>query len=186
MGKIFYTSDLHLGHYNAIRFDNRPWNTVDEMDEGIIQRWNKKVSANDTVYILGDVSWHKDVKQTVALLKRLNGKKILICGNHDYHRNKPEFVACFEYIKDYDEIRDGKYNVVLSHYPIMFYKNQRRGWVHLYGHLHIGIDETLCGNMIQQLQEAGINARMYNVGTMLWDYEPVTLEEIFRKHKVAS
>jgi calcineurin-like phosphoesterase family protein len=180
MGKIFYTSDLHLGHKNAIRFDNRPWNSIDEMDEGLIERWNKKVSPDDTVYILGDISWYKDIKKTVSLLKRLNGKKILIRGNHDYS-NKPELVACFEYIKDYDEIQDGKYNVVLCHYPILFYKNQRYGWIHLYGHLHIGMDEALCNNMIHQLKDAGINAHMYNVGTMLWNFEPVTLEEIFAK-----
>lgn len=182
MGKIFYISDLHLGHKNAIRFDNRPWPTIEAMDEGIIENWNKKVSNEDTVYILGDISWYRDAKKTATLLKRLNGKKILLKGNHDNLRSS-EVAACFAEIYDYHEIKDGDYNIVLCHYPILFYKNNRHGWIHLYGHLHIGMDENLCNNMIQQLKDAGINVRMYNVGLMLHNFEPVTLEEIFEKNK---
>lgn len=181
MGKIFYTSDLHFGHFNAIRFDGRPWTTVEDMDMGLIERWNAKVGKDDTVYILGDISWYKGSTKTIELLQKLNGKKILLRGNHDYN-DKPELKACFEKVVDYLEIKDGKYNVVLSHYPMHFYKNQRYGWIHLYGHLHNGMDEELCQKFIEMVKAAGINTHMYNVGTMLWDFEPVTLDEIFEKY----
>lgn len=181
MSKIFYTSDLHFGHFNAIRFDDRPWSTTAEMDEGLVEKWNKKVAPEDTVYILGDISWYRDVSKTVELIGRLNGKKILIKGNHDRIK-KSEVVACFEKIVDYLEVKDGEYNLVLCHYPILFYKNQRYGWIHLYGHLHTGVDENLCQEMISLLKSKGLKTNMYNVGTMLWNFEPVTLEEILRKY----
>ena len=53
MGKVFFTSDLHFGHENAIRFDNRPFKTVEEMDEELIRRWNAKVGKGDLVYVFG-------------------------------------------------------------------------------------------------------------------------------------
>lgn len=55
----FYTSDLHLGHANVIKFDNRPFANIDEMDQRIITRWNERVSDDDTVYILGDAERKK-------------------------------------------------------------------------------------------------------------------------------
>lgn len=78
----FYTSDLHLGHANVIKFDNRPFANVDEMDQCIITRWNERVSDEDTVYILGDVC-HRNSKDSSWYLKQLRGHKILILGNHD-------------------------------------------------------------------------------------------------------
>lgn len=82
MPKIFFTSDLHFGHKNIIRFDNRPFSTVEEMDEALIRNWNAKVSDEDTVYVLGDISWYNDAK-TSEIINSLHGHKILIKGNHD-------------------------------------------------------------------------------------------------------
>lgn len=59
---IYFTSDLHFGHRNVIRFDNRPFSSVEEMDAALIERWNQKVSNEDAVYVLGDLSWHGDQK----------------------------------------------------------------------------------------------------------------------------
>lgn len=60
MGKNYYISDLHFGHYNIMRFDNRPFNSVEEMDKALIDNWNSVVSEGDTVYILGDFCWLKE------------------------------------------------------------------------------------------------------------------------------
>ena len=79
---IFYISDLHFGHQNAIWFDKRPFASVEEMDQTIIQNWNNTVKPEDTVYILGDMVWAK-AKGWPGYLKQLSGHKILIKGNHD-------------------------------------------------------------------------------------------------------
>lgn len=75
-GKIFYISDTHFGHSGIIRYDNRPFMTVEEMDETIIQRWNDVVSDADMVYVLGDFSWYKE-EETLKILDRLSGHKVL-------------------------------------------------------------------------------------------------------------
>ena len=81
--KIFFTSDLHFGHENVIRFDNRPFDTVEEMDEEMIKRWNAKVGKGDIVYVLGDFIWKAATNEAVSIIRRLNGQIILIKGNHD-------------------------------------------------------------------------------------------------------
>ena len=78
----YYISDLHFGHKNIIAFDNRPFKTVEEMDEVLISNWNQTVSEGDHVYILGDLCWGK-AKDWPAVLERLSGNKHLIRGNHD-------------------------------------------------------------------------------------------------------
>lgn len=77
----FYISDNHFGHSNIIRYDNRPFMNKKQMDETMIDRWNEVVGDDDTVYILGDFSWHKE-DATLQILQ-LAGKKVLIKGNHD-------------------------------------------------------------------------------------------------------
>ena len=62
MSKIYFTADLHFGHRTIIRYDDRPFRTVEEMDAAIIKNWNRKVNKDDVVYILGDISWYKSEK----------------------------------------------------------------------------------------------------------------------------
>jgi len=79
---LWFTSDLHFGHRNIIGFCDRPFNTVHEMNEAIIAQWNSQVEPNDVVHVLGDVCMgHLD--DSVPLLARLNGFKMLTPGNHD-------------------------------------------------------------------------------------------------------
>ncbi|MEM9468311.1 MAG: hypothetical protein AAGA90_23285 [Actinomycetota bacterium] len=79
----WWTADLHLGHHNIIEYCNRPWSTVEEMNEGLIERWNDVVHPNDEVWVLGDFAMgHR--AETVPLARRLHGAKILIPGNHDH------------------------------------------------------------------------------------------------------
>ncbi len=82
MKNIFFTSDQHFGHKNIIKFSNRPFNSVEEMDEMMIQRWNEKVGETDEVYHLGDVGLASSGKLR-KILERLNGKIYLIKGNHE-------------------------------------------------------------------------------------------------------
>lgn len=82
MSKIWFTSDLHFGHENVIKYCDRPYHNANEMNADIIARWNKQVGENDTVYVLGDFSLSKSI--ALNIVKKLNGKIVLVCGNHDH------------------------------------------------------------------------------------------------------
>lgn len=78
--KKFYTSDLHIGHKNILKFDNRPFFNLEEMKETIINNWNGVVSDNDNVYVLGDMFWNNS--EIAEVMSKLKGNKFLIKGNH--------------------------------------------------------------------------------------------------------
>ena len=171
----FYISDLHFGHKNIIKYDNRPFFTVTEMDEEMIHNWNDVVRPVDNVYVLGDFCWNNATRWR-EIIDRLNGTIHLVYGNHDRVAKKNHL---FEDESDYMEIVDNGCNVVLCHYPILFYKNMLHGWIHLYGHVHEGLDHKMIQHWkkeIEQLYERQIP--MYNVGASLLDYTPKTLVEI--------
>ena len=79
---IYFTSDTHFQHTNIIKYCNRPFKDVDEMNERLINNWNSIVSNDDTIYHPGDFCLSND-KEIINIFKRLNDNKILICGNHD-------------------------------------------------------------------------------------------------------
>ena len=183
MGKIFFTSDLHFGHENVLRFDGRPFATVDEMDAELIRRWNAKVPPGDLVYVLGDLIWKSRNDDAPGLLKSLNGQKILIKGNHDrfLHNNKAK--SALAGIKDYDDIcvslEDGRLKrCILSHYFIPMYNGHRYQGIHLHGHSHTTAEAGLEFEFADRLNAQGFQNEIYNVGCMYWNYEPVTLDEI--------
>lgn len=178
--KNFYISDLHFGHSNILRYDNRPFYSVKEMDECLIENWNSVVSDADRVYILGDVSWYKDDK-TAEILRMLKGEKHLIRGNHD--RRTKAFEEGFQKVKDVDTFFDGEagYTVVLNHYPILFWDGQYKNNVHLYGHVHNSHQWNCCESFRKELAELqNLPMRMINVGCMMpWmGYTPRTLKDI--------
>lgn len=173
---IYFTSDLHFGHKNILRFDNRPFTTIEEMDTELIKRWNNKVTNDDTVYILGDISWYNDNK-TCEILSKLNGKKHLIKGNHD--RVSANMRKYFYSINDYLEIKVDDKDVVLCHYPITFFNKHHYGAYMIYGHVHNSHEWNMVENIKCQLEELDIKCNMKNCGCMLWNYEPVSLEEMF-------
>ena len=78
----FYIADMHLGHKNVLKFDNRPFESVTEMDMVLLENWNRRVSHDDDVYILGDMCYHSE-HSPAWYLKQLKGKKHVIQGNHD-------------------------------------------------------------------------------------------------------
>lgn len=182
----YFISDLHFGHNNILKYDSRPFQNTDEMDEKIISNWNDTVTDNDDVYILGDVSW-KSVPETIEIFKKLKGKKHLIKGNHDGSFLKDvNFRNLFTEITDYKElyqdINGENKMIVLCHYPILFFKNQHHRSLHFYGHVHNSQDWNFVENSkwsIQQLY-ADDCCQMYNVGCMIdyMDYTPRTAEQI--------
>lgn len=180
MGKIFYIADTHFGHKNILHYDNRPFFDTAEMEREMVSRWNAAVNWDDTVYILGDFSWNKE-RDWIPLLHKLNGCKVLIRGNHDPSKFSEGVYGQFVDVQDYMEIEDAGRHVVLSHYPIVCFKNHFYGWYHLYGHVHNSFE----ANMIEHDKHLMTDLytkeyRMYNVGCMMpWmDYTPRTLDWI--------
>lgn len=191
----YYISDPHFYH-EAInqKMDCRGFATVEEMNEYMIEKWNKKVRKNDEVVILGDFSWGT-AKQTNEILERLKGKLFLITGNHDkFVKQRTVHVERFGWIKPYEELSDDRRKVVLCHYPIMCYNGQYRldkegkpKTYMLYGHVHDTMDERL----LEQFQEIvrhtetvtaegikrPIPCNMINCFCKYSDYEPLTLDE---------
>ena len=181
MSNKFYISDWHYGHTNALRFDNRPFQTIEEMNAELIRRWNEKVAPGDVVYVLGDMFWCKTT-DAIEVIKQLNGTKILIKGNHDRVKDLV-FARCFAKIIEYEEVEDNGDKIVLCHYPISCFKNHLYGSLHFYGHVHTSIEHDMMLDT-RYLFEKVHNQRckMYNVGAMLpyMDYTPRTKEEILR------
>ena len=101
--EIYFSSDLHLGHRSVIGFQNRPFENVEEMDNGIIHNFNSVVHRDDILYILGDLSYRIPESQANELIKRINGRKILIRGNHDGHYDKSLFEEIYDYNGGYNE-----------------------------------------------------------------------------------
>ena len=162
-----------------IHFDNRPFETVQEMNETLVTRWNQAVDSGDVVYVLGDMFWCKS-SEAVPVLRQLSGTKILIRGNHD-RSNDGAFIKQFAKVTDYMEVDDKGRKVVLCHYPIPCFKNHFYGWYHLYGHVHTSFEWNMMQHDRYLMEELyGKECRMYNVGAMLpyMDYTPRTLDEI--------
>lgn len=181
--KVFFTSDLHFGHENVIRFDDRPFKSVEEMDNELVRRWNNKVSKGDIVYVLGDFIWKTRTDDAETLIKRLNGQIILIKGNHDRFLNNSKAKKALAGVKEYDDIavtlEDGTVRrCILSHYFMPFYNGNRYNAIHLHGHSHNTEEANEEFRIAVELNSKGFTNEIYNVGCMYWNYEPVTLDEI--------
>lgn len=174
MGKIFYIGDWHYGHANIIAYDNRPFQSIGEMNEVLIQKWNSKVQDGDTVYVLGDMFWRP--RDAADVMGRLKGSKVLIRGNHDSSPSDQ-----FTQVASYLEVSDNGRLVVLCHYPVLGHRDMFRGAVHLYAHVHTGYDWHILEDTKSRLEALYERPMaMYNTGAMMpWmGYEPRTLDEI--------
>ena len=142
----YYISDLHLFHENAIHFDQRPFESVQQMHDTILKNWNDRVMNGDYVYILGDVSMRGKNEDLIAFVARLKGRKVLIRGNHDDvsdYRYQQLFAEICDYKEIHDSVGKEKFGLVLSHYPIFSWKNMGRGKILLYGHTHVSAERSI-------------------------------------------
>lgn len=196
----YYISDCHFFHKAILdRMDKRGFDSVEEMNECMIEQWNSRVRKNDDVIILGDFSWG-NAQQTTEILKRLKGRKYLIRGNHDLYLKDKDFDQNqFVWVKDYAELHDNKRKVILSHYPIVCYNRQYRRdangeaktWM-LYGHIHNTQDQDLIDAYGELVRKKGhisivtgereeIPFQMINCFCQRSDYVPLTLDEWIEK-----
>ena len=122
----YYISDLHLFHANCTQFDNRPFVDLDDMHETMRSKWNRKITNDDIVYILGDISCHGNDESLIAYISTLKGRKILIRGNHD-DISDYRYLQLFE-----DSVDDQPHDLVLCHYPVFSWKRMGKGTILLY------------------------------------------------------
>lgn len=139
MQNYWFTSDQHFYHKNILRFTDRPYETVEDMNEAFIEWNNANVGEKDVVWNLGDFSFG-DIEQTKSVLRRLKGQQNLILGNHCHnlfnHRNELLNERLFMSIQHYRELRFDKTRLVLSHYPMRSWSGSNRGSIQLFGHVH--------------------------------------------------
>ena len=182
---IYLTSDQHWSHRNILKYCPRPYSTVEEMEEKIIANHNAIVGKDDTVYNLGDFCWKPaDVPRIVS---RLNGKQILITGNHDschpMHKNadkeKQKYLdAGFAEVHHQIELDE----FVLNHFPyeqVDFEDNRFDSW-----RAKNQGKWLICGHVHQSFK---IKNNMINVGVDVWDYKPVSIEKVreaIEHHKI--
>jgi calcineurin-like phosphoesterase family protein len=137
---LYVTSDTHYGHRNIIRYCNRPFCSVEEMDEQLIENWNKVVTAEDTVIHVGDFAFAKPERKK-EILSRLKGKKILVRGNHD-DSPKEMVDAGFDFVVESLTIIEGRTKYLFSHYPIdpenarLTILEEIGAAFHIHGHVH--------------------------------------------------
>ena len=187
----YFISDVHFGCTNW--YEGRTL----EHDKLIKNNWNSVVHNNDNVYILGDIGKEGGNKQNEYLceiISTLKGNKILIQGNHEKlkdNRLKQLFVEITPYKEITDNYNGLNHNLVLSHYPILFWNGQHKGWIHLYGHVHMSDEWDMYKKCLSEVNDLFDDKTMrgytdcppaiaYNCGAMLpcINYTPRTLKEI--------
>ena len=165
---MFVGSDYHYNHDNVIKFDQRPYNNVKLMNEDLIKQHNSITDDKSLTFLIGDIAMGKSVSEVVSYLHRMNGKKILIKGNHDFGFLKDSsFRNCFELIENYYAPSIEGTKVVMFHYPIWEWDKIHRGAIHLHGHTHKNI--------------MPIPGKILNVGIMNNNYIPFRMTDIFKR-----
>lgn len=196
----YYIADSHFFHESMnVRMDKRGFETVNEMNDYMIMKWNSRVNKKDEIMIIGDFSIGK-ARQTEDILKQLNGQKYLVIGNHDkFLKDKTFDKSLFREIAPYMEYHDNKRKVILCHYPIVCYNGQYRirekdksGFYYmLHGHVHDTFDQALIDQYIINTQNTvrEINGSLINIPCNIincfckWsDYVPLTLDEWISFH----
>lgn len=173
-----FTSDLHLNHSNIIKYCNRPYDNIDEMNESIINNWNSVANENSTIVVLGDILFcNGSTRDSVSLLNELNGDIILVLGNHDYRNIKYlEKSNRFRIITNFLRAKIGDWKVLCNHYPLLCYE-RKDTTLNLFGHVHSGPCST--SEDLPRLEN--LYKTQYDVGVDNNDYTPRSFEWILNK-----
>ena len=166
---IWFTSDYHFNHFNIIRYTNRPFKTLDEMNSTLIKNHNERVKPEDTVYFLGDFIFKNSLGGKVGeglpdkaedWVKKLNGNIVFIAGNHDKNNSLKTHIS-----KLY--LRYGGMTICCVHNPLYADSNCE---LNLVGHVHEK----------WKIRPLGKKSIMVNVGVDVWSFKPICFGEIQR------
>jgi calcineurin-like phosphoesterase family protein len=180
--RVFFTSDSHYFHRNIMKYCNRPFETVEEMNETLIANWNNKVGKDDCVFHLGDFCFGGP-ERWKKIRERLNGNIVLIIGNHDMSSVRPNTLVSMAGDIFYDVVMETSVRVngqlmVLNHYPLLSYSGmyENRCW-NLFGHVHLRPGYTLD----YESQLAHLRPCQYDVGVDMNGFAPVSFAEVKTK-----
>lgn len=154
-GNYFFTADQHLNHRNIIKYCNRPFDSVEEMDRTIIENHNKVVGVNDIVIHLGDFTLKKTNKEAYKYINQLNGINVFIRGSHDRWLNKNHPMI-------WEHMVEGQF-IVGCHYAMRVWARSHYNSWHIYGHSH--------GNLPSQ-------GKSYDVGVDCNNFYPVSFDKL--------
>lgn len=193
---IFFSSDPHYYHARVIRYCNRPYATVEEMNEDMIAKWNSVVKPEDTVYVLGDFSLA--FRPVEAYSFRLNGTRYLVPGNHDfchsYHKKSRSVEHRERWIQKYCDHGwfvlpeqttldlPGVGIVNLCHHPYSTDYELKNGDKYAKWRLADNGNVLLCGHIHEKwkTKKTQKGTLMINVGVDVWDFTPVSIEKILQ------
>ena len=133
--KVYFTSDTHFYHSNIIGFCKRPFKNVEDMNETLIENWNRVVSQDDIVFHLGNFCLGGSHEWT-KILNRLNGKIYLILGNHDLKNIRQGYTSKLELTTMQMHIEIDKQKIDLNHCPFLCYGGAYGNTWQLFGHVH--------------------------------------------------
>lgn len=161
--RIFFISDTHFNHVNIMKYCNREFKSIEEMNKVIIRNWNATVRKDDVVYFLGDFCLG-GADQIEIFAKQLNGRKRMVCGNHD--KSPALYLAAgFEEVSRNTIIVDEFF--IASHKPVFL--NEKIPYVNIHGHIH---------NTEQVLFNTDGKNLYYNVSVEMINYTPIDFEVI--------
>lgn len=165
MSNVFFIADPHFNHKNIINYEERPFTSVEEMDETLIKNWNNTVCKKEKVFILGDLAWGNK-EQVREYIQQLNGIKTLVLGNHDRSHSITWWsdMGLWEVVQ-YPIIY--KEWFILSHEPV--YLNQNMPYANIFGHVHAHKNYVDYGKQ-------GFCVCVERIG-----YKPIEWEEIRKK-----
>lgn len=176
MPSVFLVSDTHFGHTGVCRFVRndgvtklRPWDTADEMDEFMVKAWNERVRPTDKVYHLGDVVINR---KALGIMRRLNGDKVLIRGNHDIFKDT-DYREHFRELRAY-HVMNG---MILSHIPIHSESLGRFG-VNIHGHLHA--NRVMLPGFNGKITDI-VDVRYHCVCVEQTDFAPILFEDVIKR-----
>lgn len=179
---VHFISDCHFGHERSWLVEPRGYKSIQEHDEGLIEKWNKQVQPHDVVWSLGDFIFLKGAEERMEkIIRRLNFSTLyMLNGNHvaavkqlrAKHGRRYEFETgrVVEFCGDYQEIIVDGRGIVLCHYPIVSFNGQGGGGFHLHGHTHLKLEGTEIGNLLYK-------ARILDVGVENFG-RPVSFSEV--------
>lgn len=169
---IWFTSDTHFGHENVLKFTDRPWETIWQMNDAIVDSINGRVAVDDELYILGDFSFKMTAQDAYGLRKRIACRRIhLVPGNHDKDWTQPAVAGAFTVEPPICVLKIDVQKIVLCHYPMADWQGMSHGSWHLHGHIHSSGGAYNEFNRKQGLLR-------YDVGCDANGHSPVSLDEL--------